>query len=91
MGTTAAKLLSGLESAATRLVERRSSASLPAAIIAPAPIVEPDPVAQDAWLYRRRLILLAAMTVALLVVLRWALAGVGDVISQVLDSLRTGL
>jgi len=80
-----------LGGAVTRLVAPRQTATRPEAILAPPPIVEPDPVSQDAWLYRRRAILLGAAAIALIVVLRWALGGVGDAISEVFDNLRTGL
>lgn len=80
-----------LGGAVTRLVAPRQTATRPEAILAPPPIVEPDPVSQDAWLYRRRAILLGAVAIALIVVLRWALSGVGDAISEVFDNLRTGL
>lgn len=75
----------------TRVVSRDSTSTSPAAILAPSPTIEPDPVAQDAWLYRRRLILLGVCVVVLLVVFRWALSGVGDAIAEVMDNLRTGL
>lgn len=73
----------------TRLVPRRRSAA-PEAIFAPTPDVEADPVSQDAWLYRRRLIMLTVFFVFLLITLRWALSGVADALGEVMDNLRTG-
>lgn len=74
----------------TRLVPRRRPPA-PEVLLAPAPDVEPDPVSQDAWLYRRRLIMLAVFSIFLIITLRWALSGMADAVGEVLDNLRTGL
>ena len=75
---------------ATRPAARRQSTG-PAAILTHEPVVELDPVARDAWLYRRRLLLFGVGIVVLVVVLRWALGGVSEALSEIFDNLRSGL